>query len=95
MSAPLGGPNSEPASRPSPGRLSPERPAAQGAGPRFPWPSGLTAAAAALLAALGAALLVAALLILLLSRISVDQPLESRELIGWGIRWGWLLAVAL
>lgn len=95
MSAPLGGPNSEPASRRSAGRGSPTLAAARTPGPRAPWPSGLATGLAAVLAAFVAALLVAALLILLLSRISVDQPLESRELIGWGIRWGWLLAVAL
>jgi hypothetical protein len=42
-----------------------------------------------------AALLVAVGLNLLLARISVDQPLESRELIDWGWRWGGALAVAL
>jgi hypothetical protein len=38
---------------------------------------------------------VALLLNLLLARISVDQPLESRELLDWGWRWGGVLAVAL
>ena len=37
----------------------------------------------------------ALLLIQLLARVSVDQPLESRELIDWGWRWGGVLAVAL
>ena len=34
-------------------------------------------------------------LVQLLSRISVDQPLDSRELLDWGWRWGGVLAVAL
>jgi hypothetical protein len=38
---------------------------------------------------------VALLLIQLLARVSVDQPLESRELLDWGWRWGGVLAVAL
>jgi hypothetical protein len=38
---------------------------------------------------------VALFLIQLLARISVDQPLESRELLDWGWRWGGVLAVAL
>jgi hypothetical protein len=50
---------------------------------------------AAATAGLVAALLVAVGLNLLLARISVDQPLESRELIDWGWRWGGALAVAL
>jgi len=95
MSEPPGGPISEPASRRSAGRGSPTLAAVRTPGPRAPRPSGLATGLAAVLAAFVAALLVAVLLILLLSRISVDQPLESRELIGWGIRWGWLLAVAL
>ena len=53
------------------------------------------AAIAGGLAALLAAQLVALLLNLLLARISVDQPLESRELLDWGWRWGGVLAVAL
>ena len=50
---------------------------------------------AAATAGLVAALLVAVGLNLLLARISVDQPLESRELLDWGWRWGGALAVAL
>ena len=46
-------------------------------------------------AALLAAQLAALLLNLLLARISVDQPVESRELLDWGWRWGGVLAVAL
>jgi len=50
---------------------------------------------AAATAGLVAALLVTVGLNLLLARISVDQPLESRELLDWGWRWGGALAVAL
>ena len=50
---------------------------------------------AAATAGLVAALLVAVGLNLLLARISVDQPLESRELLDWSWRWGGALAVAL
>ena len=55
------------------------------------WIAVVAAGAAALLAAQ----LVALLLIQLLARVSVDQPLESRELLDWGWRWGGVLAVAL
>ena len=55
------------------------------------WIAAVAAGAAALLAAQ----LVALLLIQLLARVSVDQPLESRELLDWGWRWGGVLAVAL
>jgi len=55
------------------------------------WISVVAAGAAALLASQ----LVALLLIQLLARVSVDQPLESRELLDWGWRWGGVLAVAL
>lgn len=56
-----------------------------------------TAVAAALAAALAVAgaLLVAAVLLVGLSAISVDQPPQARELIGWGSRWAGVLAVAL
>lgn len=43
----------------------------------------------------GAALAVAALLAAVLAPISVDQPIDGRELVGWGMRWGAVLAVAL
>ncbi|MFN9990933.1 MAG: hypothetical protein ACK549_11900 [Cyanobacteriota bacterium] len=43
----------------------------------------------------GAALAVAALLAAVLAPISVDQPIYGRELVGWGMRWGAVLAVAL
>ena len=55
------------------------------------WIAVVAAGAAAFLAAQ----LVALILIQLLARISVDQPLESRELLDWGWRWGGALAVAL
>ena len=55
------------------------------------WIAVVAAGAAALLASQ----LVALLLIQLLARVSVDQPLESRELLDWGWRWGGVLAVAL
>jgi hypothetical protein len=56
--------------------------------PRF-W----TALAAAAVGLAGA-LLVAALLALVLGQISLDQPLEPGELLGWGLRWGGVMAVA-
>lgn len=52
-------------------------------------------AAAAATAGLVAPMLVAVGLNLLLGRISVDQPLESLELLDWGWRWAGVLAVAL
>lgn len=48
-------------------------------------------------AALGwcAALAVATLLAAVLAPISVDQPIDGRELEGWGMRWGAVLVVAM
>jgi hypothetical protein len=64
---------------------------ARGNGAPRRWIAVVAAGAAALLAAQ----LVAFFVIQLLSRISVDQPLESLELIEWGWRWGGVLAVAM
>ena len=60
-----------------------------------PAPPALVAALAAGALAAAGALLVAALLAAGLSAISVDQPLQARELVGWGSRWAAVLAVAL
>lgn len=52
---------------------------------------------ALLAAALGclAALVVATLLAAGVGPMSVDQPLQLREVVGWGARWGALLAVTM
>ena len=42
-----------------------------------------------------AALGVAHLLALGLGPISVDQPVDGRQVGGWGLRWAWVMAVAL
>ncbi|MFN9624508.1 MAG: hypothetical protein ACK587_17010 [Cyanobacteriota bacterium] len=55
----------------------------------------LWSALAAAALGLGGALLVAGLLALVLAPLSVDQPLEPEELLGWGTRWGGVMAVAL
>lgn len=55
----------------------------------------LRSALAGAAAGLAGALLVAALLALLLAPLSLDQPLEPGELLGWGLRWGGVMAVAL
>ena len=44
---------------------------------------------------LGGALLVAVVLVGVLGPISVDQPLDSGEVLDWGWRWGGVMAVAL
>jgi hypothetical protein len=42
-----------------------------------------------------AALAVAAGLAAVLAPISVDQPIDGRQMLGWGLRWGGLMAVAM
>jgi len=58
-------------------------------------PSRLRTALAAAVLGLGGALLVAVALALVLGPISVDQPIDSGAVLGWGLRWGGVMAVAL
>ena len=58
-------------------------------------PPRFRAALAAAALATGGALLVAAVLGACLGPISVDQPIQARELLGWGSRWAGVMAVAL